>query len=154
MYIRVKVSLFMSSFTDSTNRCKALHVLLNCSDLESIFWGPGTAPWKLEWCWCASGFSNARILHAWTITKRTMVQVIIAVVFCSKLHKPRHIFQILSLVSSLFRLVTYRVMQSVGNSFCGDVVLNSFNETYLDEDSNLDQIYKKKRSLLFCAVLL
>ena len=29
----------------------------------------------------------------------------------------------------------YSVMQSDGNSFCGDVVLNSFNMVYSDEDS-------------------
>ena len=63
------------SFTDWTNRCKALHVILNRSDVESFFFwggGSGTAPWKLFWYWYASGFTIARILHAWTITKRTM----------------------------------------------------------------------------------
>ena len=34
------------SFTDSTSRCKALHVILNQSDVESVFLGPETAPWK------------------------------------------------------------------------------------------------------------
>ena len=38
----------------------------------------------------------------------------------------------------------YSVMQSDGNSFCGDVVLDSFNKTYRDEDNILDQIYKSK----------
>ena len=32
-------------------------------------------------------------------------------------------------------------MQSDGNSFCKDVVLDSVNMTYRDEDSILDQIY-------------
>ena len=36
------------------------------------------------------------------------------------------------------------MMQSVGNSLCGDVVSKSFNKKYRDEDSILDQIYKKK----------
>ena len=35
-------------------------------------------------------------------------------------------------------------MQADGNSFCGDVVMNSFNMAYRDEDSILDQIYKKQ----------
>ena len=35
-------------------------------------------------------------------------------------------------------------MQSDGNSFCGDVVLNSFNKVYRDEDNILDQVYKWK----------
>ena len=34
------------------------------------------------------------------------------------------------------------VMQSDRNSFCGDVVLDSFNMAYRDEDSILYQIYK------------
>ena len=34
-------------------------------------------------------------------------------------------------------------MQSDGNSFCGDVVLDSFNMQYRDEDSILDQIHEK-----------
>ena len=37
----------------------------------------------------------------------------------------------------------YNVMHSDGNS-CGDVVLDSFNKTYRDEDKILDQIYKSK----------
>ena len=32
-------------------------------------------------------------------------------------------------------------MQSDGNSFCGDIVLDSFNKAYRDEDNILDQIY-------------
>ena len=36
----------------------------------------------------------------------------------------------------------YSVMQSDGNSFYGDVVLDSFNEIFLDEDNILDPIYK------------
>ena len=37
-----------------------------------------------------------------------------------------------------------RVMQSDGNSFCGNVVLDGFTEAYRDEDNILDQIYKSK----------
>ena len=33
----------------------------------------------------------------------------------------------------------YSVMQSDGNSFCGDVVLDSFDMEYRDKDSILDQ---------------
>ena len=36
------------------------------------------------------------------------------------------------------------VMQSVGNSFCGDVVLDSFNNACRVEDSILDQMYEKQ----------
>ena len=36
------------------------------------------------------------------------------------------------------------VMQSDGNSFFGDVVLDSFKKTSRDEDEILDQIYKSK----------
>ena len=39
-------------------------------------------------------------------------------------------------------------MQSDGNSFSGDVVLDSFNMAYRDEDSSLDQKYKKQISPL------
>ena len=34
-------------------------------------------------------------------------------------------------------------MQSDGNSFCGDVVSDSFNKTSRDEDNIFYQIYKK-----------
>ena len=37
-------------------------------------------------------------------------------------------------------------MQSDGNSFCGDVVLESFNKASQDEDKILDQIFKSKHS--------
>ena len=43
-----------------------------------------------------------------------------------------------------FRQDMYSVMQSDRNSFCGDVVLGSFNQTSWDEDNILDQIYKRK----------
>ena len=35
-------------------------------------------------------------------------------------------------------------MQSDGKSFCGDVVLDSFNMEYSDEDSILEKKYEKK----------
>ena len=37
-------------------------------------------------------------------------------------------------------------MQSDGNSFCGDVVLDSFNISYSDKDSVLDQKCEKQIS--------
>ena len=40
---------------------------------------------------------------------------------------------------------TYSVMQSDGNSFCGDVVLDSFNKASRDENNILDQMYKSKK---------
>ena len=42
--------------------------------------------------------------------------------------------------------VQYSVMQSDGNSFCRDVVLNSFGKASRDEESILDQLYKKQIS--------
>ena len=38
-------------------------------------------------------------------------------------------------------------MQSDGNIFCGDVVLDGFNTAYMDEDSILDQKYEKPISM-------
>ena len=38
----------------------------------------------------------------------------------------------------------YSVMQSDGNSFCGDVVLNSGNIANSDKDSLLYEIYEKQ----------
>ena len=38
----------------------------------------------------------------------------------------------------------YSVTQSLSNSLLGDVVLNSFNMVYGDENSILDQIYEKQ----------
>ena len=35
-------------------------------------------------------------------------------------------------------------MQSDGNSFCGDIVLDSFNMVYSDENSIYDQKYEKR----------
>ena len=35
------------SFTDSTNQCKALNVILNRSNADSFLGGSGRAPWKL-----------------------------------------------------------------------------------------------------------
>ena len=37
-------------------------------------------------------------------------------------------------------VLTYSVMQSDRNSFCEDVVLNSFNKASRDEDKILDQV--------------
>ena len=43
----------------------------------------------------------------------------------------------------------YRVMHLDGNSFLGDVVLDSVNMAYGDEDSILDRIYEKQTFLNF-----
>ena len=43
----------------------------------------------------------------------------------------------------------YSVMQSDGNSFCGDVVLDSFNKASRDEVNILNQIYKSTYLRLF-----
>ena len=40
--------------------------------------------------------------------------------------------------------IMYSVMQSDGNSFCGDIFLESFNMAYWDEDIFLDQKYEKQ----------
>ena len=42
----------------------------------------------------------------------------------------------------------YSVIQSDGNSFLGDVILDSFNMAYGDEGSILDQKYENQRFLL------
>ena len=39
---------------------------------------------------------------------------------------------------------TYSVMQSEGKSYCGDVVLDSFNNVPREEDNILEQIYRNK----------
>ena len=36
----------------------------------------------------------------------------------------------------------YSVMQSDGNSFCGDVFMENVTMAYTDEDSIVDQIYE------------
>ena len=41
----------------------------------------------------------------------------------------------------------YSVMQSDGNSFYGDVVLDNYNKAYRDKDNIIDQKYKKQ---IFC----
>ena len=45
-------------------------------------------------------------------------------------------------------------MQSDGNSFGGDVVLNSFNKVSRDEDNILDQGYKSKYVRIFIMMIL
>ena len=45
-------------------------------------------------------------------------------------------------------------MQSDGNSFGGDVVLDNFNKAFRDEDINLDQIYVSKYVRIIFKVLL
>ena len=44
-------------------------------------------------------------------------------------------------------------MQSDGNSFCGDVVSNSFNKASRDEDNILDQVYESKYVLIFIMMI-
>ena len=54
------------SFTDSTNRCKALH-------LESFSGGSGTAPWIISDSGAHLELQKPDIRHDWTIIERTMV---------------------------------------------------------------------------------
>ena len=44
-------------------------------------------------------------------------------------------------------------MQSDGNSFGWDVVSDSFNKAFRDEDNNLDQIFKSKYVLIMILIL-
>ena len=45
-------------------------------------------------------------------------------------------------------------MQSDGNSFCGDVVLNSFNKSFRDKDHIFDQVFKSKYVRIFIMMIL
>ena len=45
-------------------------------------------------------------------------------------------------------------MQSDGNSFCGDAVLNSFNKVSRDEDNILDQVYESEYVRIFIMMIL
>ena len=45
-------------------------------------------------------------------------------------------------------------MQSDGNRFCGDVVMNSFNKASRDEENILDQVYKSKYIRIFIIMIL
>ena len=45
-------------------------------------------------------------------------------------------------------------MQSDGNSFCGDVVLDSFNKASRDEDKILYQVYKSKYVRIYIMMIL
>ena len=49
---------------------------------------------------------------------------------------------------------TYSVMQSDGNSFCKDLILDSFNNAFWDEDNILDQIYESKYVQIFIMMIL
>ena len=46
----------------------------------------------------------------------------------------------------LYYFIGYCVMHSAGNSFCGDVVFDSFDMRYRGEDSNLQPKYEKEIS--------
>ena len=48
----------------------------------------------------------------------------------------------------------YSVMQSDGNSFDGDVVSDSFNKTFLDEDNISYQIFKSKYVCIIIIMIL
>ena len=48
----------------------------------------------------------------------------------------------------------YSVMQSNGNSFCGDVIFDSFNKAFRDEDNILDQMYEHKYVRIFIMMIL
>ena len=48
----------------------------------------------------------------------------------------------------------YNVMQSDENSFCGDVVLNSFIKAYRDEHNILDQVYESKYVRIYIMMIL
>ena len=51
-------------------------------------------------------------------------------------------------------ILWYSVMQSEGNSFCGDVVLDGFNVSYRDDDSILAQKYESKYLEIFIMKIL
>ena len=50
--------------------------------------------------------------------------------------------------------VSYGVTQLDGNSFGGDVVSGSFNETFRDEDNILDQVYNSKYVRIILSMIL
>ena len=58
-------------FTDSTNQCKALHVILIRSDVKVFFWALKQLHGSFSDMVCMRN-SIARFVHAWTINKRTM----------------------------------------------------------------------------------
>ena len=62
----------------------------------------------------------------------------------TKYHPLILVFANFSLKNCGFFIIVYSVMQSDGNSFYGDVVLDSFNMVYIDEDSILDERYVKR----------
>ena len=45
-------------------------------------------------------------------------------------------------------------MQSDGNSYCGDIVLDSLNKASWDEDNILDQMYKNKYVWIIFLIIL
>ena len=51
-------------------------------------------------------------------------------------------------------ILSYGVMQSYRNSFCRDVVLDSFNKASKVEDKILDQICKSKYVRIFIIIIL
>ena len=46
------------------------------------------------------------------------------------------------------------MIESEGNRFCGDVVLNSFNKVCRDEDNILDQVYESEYVRTFIMMIL
>ena len=65
---------------------------------------------------------------------------------------PKHCFPVMEGCVMVFllkrpshnRLIHYSITQSLSNSLLGDVVSDSFNKVYRDDDSILDKTYRKQ----------
>ena len=57
------------------------------------------------------------------------------------LHREGHYSQHRRVACPTNRLINYSVMHSDDNSFCGDIVLDSFNKVSKNEDNILEQIF-------------
>ena len=57
-------------------------------------------------------------------------------------------------IQYMYRIAKYSVMQSDGNSFGGDFVLDNYNKASRDEDNILYQVYKSKYFQIFIMMIL
>ena len=62
------------SFTDLSNRCNALNVILDRSGEESFFWVLDQVHGSFSDIGAHQDLQKAQFRHAWTINKRTMLQ--------------------------------------------------------------------------------
>ena len=88
--------------------------------------GPRKASWKFQWYRCAEEITKARIVHAWTINKRSMVRTRVGL-FITRLHILKELFNL-----HLFIIFIFSWRKSIGIMFYLLCSLRSNKLSYTD----------------------